>query len=251
MNEASTGEAGGVPEVVPERAAGLEAQAARDGTAEATVNEAAGGARGAEMDLLARQIDATRRGALDELGALEALVRERSQGAPDEAAAAVEYLTCTCAGVRCLVSLATLREVTQPVPAAVSLPFSPAWLVGIFPLRAEMVGLVDPAILLGRAANDGDGWDAEAGRSGALIAGDEQPLALLVRDIGSIVALAEADILTAEGTPAPAHGLPSHAIVGYAAAGERDEPLPIFDVAALAGDALAALLETRKGRARE
>ena len=65
-----------------------------------------------------------------------------------EPAAGTELLVFWCRGIPCALPLTALREVLPAVPSAVYLPFSPAWMLGIFPLRNELVGLVDPAPLL-------------------------------------------------------------------------------------------------------
>jgi len=66
------------------------------------------------------------------------------------------YLRFMCAGRQCAVPLSALREVLPAVPRTVYLPFSPGWLLGIFPLRNEMVGLVDPAAFLCRRDGSSD-----------------------------------------------------------------------------------------------
>lgn len=58
------------------------------------------------------------------------------------------FLFFRCAGADCAAPLAALREVLPQCPAALPLPHSPDWLLGIFALRAELVGLADPAPLL-------------------------------------------------------------------------------------------------------
>lgn len=65
-----------------------------------------------------------------------------------EPAAGTELLVFWCHGIPCALALTALREVLPAVPSVVYLPFSPAWMLGIFPLRNELVGLVDPAPLL-------------------------------------------------------------------------------------------------------
>src|SRR5271165_459536 len=70
-----------------------------------------------------------------------------------------EYLMFTCADIRCAVPLKSLREVRPSLPPVVSLPFSPDWLIGIFPLRTQLLALVDPApLLLGRATTQVSSW---------------------------------------------------------------------------------------------
>lgn len=65
-----------------------------------------------------------------------------------------EILLFSCGGISCALPLTSLREVLPEAPAPVYLPFSPPWMHGIFPLRNELVGLVDPApVLLGPAAS--------------------------------------------------------------------------------------------------
>ncbi len=85
--------------------------------------------------------------------ALEQLLQsaQSATGAP-EPRAGTEYLLFACADVPCAVPLTALREVLVSVPQTVALPHSPDWLLGIFPRRSEILGLVDPApMLLGRS----------------------------------------------------------------------------------------------------
>ena len=70
-----------------------------------------------------------------------------------------EYLLFACADVPCAVPLKALREVRPSLPQVVPLPFSPDWLIGIFPLRTQLLALVDPApLLLGRPADHVTSW---------------------------------------------------------------------------------------------
>jgi chemotaxis signal transduction protein len=55
-----------------------------------------------------------------------------------------QYLLFECGGTGCAVSLAELREVRNGIPRTIPLPGSPDWMLGIFPVRSEMLALVDP-----------------------------------------------------------------------------------------------------------
>src|SRR5215469_1076612 len=48
--------------------------------------------------------------------------------------------------------LQTLREALPHIPAFTLLPFSPPWLLGVFPLRTDLVTLLDPQPFLSDAA---------------------------------------------------------------------------------------------------
>src|SRR5215469_14863727 len=79
--------------------------------------------------------------------------------AGDDQPAGIEYLLFACADVPCAVALKALREVRPSLPQVVPLPFSPDWLIGIFPLRTQLIALVDPApLLLGRSADHAASW---------------------------------------------------------------------------------------------
>jgi len=78
---------------------------------------------------------------------------------PGELPGGTEYLLFACADVPCAVALKALREVRPSLPQVVPLPFSPDWLIGIFPLRTHLIALVDPApLLLGRSADHAASW---------------------------------------------------------------------------------------------
>lgn len=55
-----------------------------------------------------------------------------------------QYLLFECGGIDCTVPLAELREVRNGIPRTIPLPGSPDWMLGIFPVRSEMLALVDP-----------------------------------------------------------------------------------------------------------
>jgi chemotaxis signal transduction protein len=55
-----------------------------------------------------------------------------------------QYLLFECGGIDCAVPLAELREVRNAIPRTIPLPGSPDWMLGIFPVRSEMLALVDP-----------------------------------------------------------------------------------------------------------
>lgn len=168
-------------------------------------------AAGAVPEELAQLLAAARS---DVPGSLEHLLR-RVETAHDalERVSGVEYLLFVCADIACAVPLAMLREVLPSVPKTVPLPFSPDWMLGIFPLRSEMLGLVDPApLLLGsvdgaisssfipsvertgqRASPFGPGLSSRP----ALVVGDEtRSLAWAVSGVGDIAVVQEADLLT-------------------------------------------------------
>ncbi len=78
--------------------------------------------------------------------AMERLLQRIAQGADaSEGDTGSEYLLFACGEVPCAVALTDLREVLLTLPAVVAMPFSPPWLLGLFPLRTDLLGLVDPA----------------------------------------------------------------------------------------------------------
>jgi chemotaxis signal transduction protein len=97
-------------------------------------------------------------------------------------------LLFVCAGVPCAAPLAELREALPTLPRTTPLPFSPPWLLGLFPLRTEIIGLVDPVPMLtgagaGRAAteprpdpwNTARGWAADAQSALAAVGAQAEP----------------------------------------------------------------------------
>jgi chemotaxis signal transduction protein len=86
--------------------------------------------------------------------------------------------------------LRTLREALPVVPAFTPLPFSPPWLFGVFPLRTDLVTLIDPRLFLGEPVEEPapGGAATPLDHKQALLIGDSGWLmALLVDRIGDIV----------------------------------------------------------------
>lgn len=158
-----------------------------------------------------------------------------------------------------LVRLAELREALPSVPRHAALPFSPRWLWGIFPLRTDLVALVDPIPVLfygpdaaramdvthaTRPATTSDFGSPEAPR--ALVVGEgDHLLALLADRIGDICVVAEADQRLPDLTsPSGESPLPRYVAGAYAMAGLERDALALR-VALLADDIFAALEERR------
>lgn len=198
--------------------------------------------------------------------ALEALrARAENPAVPDEPepAAAAEHLLFLVGRMPCAVRLSALREVLVEVPHAVTLPDSPPWLLGVFPLHAEIVGLVDPLpVLTGRAssAHDAALAPAQARTPGvpparmALVAGEGECLvALLVDGIGQI-ALVRDEAVTPLATldAAAARALPfaPRYVAGMYAAAREETPYLVIALPALLEDMLCAL-ETEEARHHE
>lgn len=103
----------------------------------------------------------------------------------------VEHLLCAFHDVRCAIALHELREVQPAVPAVVALPFSPTWLVGMFPWRTELAGLIDPVpMLLAAAPSQRSSDQSPAALTATLIAGeDDRLLGLAVTRLGGVAAI--------------------------------------------------------------
>lgn len=201
-------------------------------------------------------------GHVGEVGALGDVTAQRNAMTPQPTDTPAEltgqqYLLFWLGAWPCLVRLAELREALPAVPRHVALPFSPRWLWGIFPLRTDIVALIDPLPMLtlgpeaARHASDtslaplastaGFGL-AEPPR--ALVVGeDEHQLALLVDRIGDIYVIRDDDrrplSLPAEPGAAP---LPQYVAEAYAVPGLDGEALALR-VSKLVEDALSALEE--------
>lgn len=126
------------------------------------------------------------------------------------------YLRFVCAGRECAVPLLALREVLPAVPQTVYLPFSPDWMLGIFPLRNEMLGLVDPVPFLTRhdaspafseasaphrvpenapPGRSGDGVANRRASATALVVGSEDRcLAWAVESVGDIALVQDGEL---------------------------------------------------------
>lgn len=116
-----------------------------------------------------------------------ALSADPTLASPAAVAAEPGYLLFRCAGVDCAVPLVALREVLPLCPSALPLPHSPEWLLGVFALRAELVGLADPAPLLFGTPGGRPGPQAYGA---ALLAGNnERVLAWAVESIGATAPL--------------------------------------------------------------
>jgi chemotaxis signal transduction protein len=113
-----------------------------------------------------------------------------------------EFLTFSCDGVACAAPLAAIREALNSIPVIASLPDSPAWFLGVFQLRAEILGAADIRTLLtayagvGGATSTDDTYPALTGRERAIVVGTgARSLALLVESIGDILTLQPHEIL--------------------------------------------------------
>jgi len=179
-----------------------------------------------------------------------------SAATPDEPAGQ-EYLLFWLGEWPCLVRLAELREALPVVPGHAALPFSPRWLWGIFPLRTDLVALVDPMPVLmhgpdaaramdvtraPRAASANDFGPVEALR--ALVIGEgDHLLALLVDRIGEICAVTEGDRRPGDLADQPGEVPLAQYVAGaYTVAGVERDALELR-IARLADDIFAALEE--------
>jgi chemotaxis signal transduction protein len=179
------------------------------------------------------------------------------------------YLLFTCADAHCAAPLTHFHEVLPALPTTVALPFSPPWMLGLFALHTELIGLVDPApflfdapemssisrarllngrtILPGSTTTNGQNWRLATPESGptALIVGTgERMLALAVGNVSDMAyvqpdaILAGVDKSTATGTALAARFL----------VGSFDHPAPdgsvryhVVDIETLLDTVLGAL----------
>lgn len=162
--------------------------------------------------------------------------------------APVDYLLFACAGVACAVRLSALREVLPSCPPAVRLPESPEWLLGVFALRAELFGLVDPAPLL----LPGAGATRALDPAGALLVGTgERTLAWLVTEVGAIATARDDEVLS-PGEPGEANGagatppIARPYLAGWLVASGSGRRHAVIEAEALLNDLLRAL-ERRAG----
>jgi chemotaxis signal transduction protein len=192
---------------------------------------------------------------------LRALERaEVGQTLATDPAEGEEHLLCWLGTTPYLVRLADLREVLPGLPPHVALPFSPQWLWGVFPLRADLVALVDPSptLLYGpeaarrmiHAASLPTAPASAVGRPEtprALVVGEgDHLLALVVDRIGDIYPLRPEDAGDADDQGRPATG-DAHALPAYVAGAYRitglERPALALRIAQVCDDIFAALQE--------
>jgi chemotaxis signal transduction protein len=196
-------------------------------------------------------------------GEMETLARALLPGTDGELAAetsaGAEYLLIVCAGVTCAVPLTDLREVLPAVPHSIYLPASPDWMLGIFPLRNEILGLVDPSPWLfpeaARAASastaDGTGPGTQGGHltpgrapATALVVGSgERSLAWAVQAVGDIVRAPEDALQMAHPAVPPALRVPERYLAGYYALADVEPLVVMLRAEVLLADLLSALEE--------
>jgi chemotaxis signal transduction protein len=108
-----------------------------------------------------------------------------------------QYLLFECGSIPCAVPLTELREVLKEMPRTIPLPSVPDWMVGLFPMRSEILALVDPLPALcggldaeGESARAGAVPRPTVGRGTTLIVGaGERSLALVVDNYGGTVTI--------------------------------------------------------------
>ena len=173
--------------------------------------------------------------------AMERLLSHIAQGTdPTEGRTGSEYLLFTCGHTPCAVPLTELREVLPSLPAAVPLPFSPPWLLGIFPLRTELVGLANPTpVLLG--ATRGPEPDAPRPTTAIVVGDADNPLALAVSSVGDIAVVQPEEIVRDPALDGPQVALPYAA--GHYLAPDGSRIYAIVHMPRLVADVLAALTE--------
>lgn len=193
-------------------------------------------------------------GAQDSVTAQDAV--EPVLAEPVEEPKGEQYLLFWLGEWPCLAPIAELREALPHVPRHVALPFSPRWLWGIFPLRTEIVALVDPIPMLTHgpdAARDADATRrAAAGPLGefgqmeplrALVVGEGDHLVALIADrIGEIRVVRAEDQRPLDQALGAAALLPQYLAVAYAVEG-LERPALALRVSRLVEDTLAALEE--------
>lgn len=193
----------------------------------------------------ASSVSAREEALLQELARIEAGIE------PEKVAAPVgdEHLLFWINDTPFVAPLNVLREALPVVPPHIALPFSPPWLWGIFPLRTELVALVDPwptltaGPLVAREAPSGPAslQSPHAEATKALIVGEgEQMLGLLVGRVGDICLLEPGDEREALAASPP---IAARYIAGAYAVAGVDGAVFALDVAALTDDIFEALKE--------
>jgi chemotaxis signal transduction protein len=173
--------------------------------------------------------------------AMEELLRRIAHGEqPGDGRAGTQYLLFRCGQTPCAVALTDLREVLPALPAAVAMPFSPSWLLGLFPLRAELLGLVDPAPLL--LSSNGQASYESGALAMALIAEHEGvPLGMAVAAVGDIAHVPPDEVVPI--TPDAVIAVARSYALGIYVSPRGGTPYTVVDLRRLMADLLAALSE--------
>lgn len=194
------------------------------------------------------------------LDALQVADRRAAEQQPGE-----DYLRFLCAGVPCAAPLRMLKEVLLTAPQPVFLPFSPRWMLGICPLRLELVGLVDPVPMLLGGLGDGpafmpaesstpafptlslDGSDHDS--LPALVLSDEgTTLACVVQAVGDVARITAQEIASSpERITAARLPFVDRYVAGIYAASPGDQPHVVLNIGQLLTDLVEALREKDGG----
>lgn len=156
-----------------------------------------------------------------------------------------EYLLVWLQSTPCLVLLNQLREVLPSIPQHIALPFSPQWMWGIFPLRTELVALVDPWPVLSGGSSSEPAADvrfhADEAMRALVIGENDHLLGLLVSQVGAIVVLDADDRI--EPGKAPAIDVAPQYVTGSFSLEGVERVALCLDVSRLANDILSAIEE--------
>jgi chemotaxis signal transduction protein len=159
---------------------------------------------------------------------------------PDEGRVGEQFLLFRCGQTPCAVALADLREVLPKLPAVVAIPYSPPWLLGLFPLRAELLGLVDPAPTLLSATGQAS-YEAAALSMALVVDHENTALGLAVAAVGDIAHVPSDELVPI--TPDAVTGVARPYALGVYVSPRGGTPYTVVDMRRLVADLLAALSE--------
>ena len=159
---------------------------------------------------------------------------------PDDSQVGAQYLLFRCGQTPCAVALTDLREVLPKLPAVVVMPYSPPWLLGLFPLRAELLGLADPAPLL-LSSNGQAAYEASALSMALVVEHDGVALGLAVAAVGDIAHVPSDELVPI--TPDAVTGVTRPYALGVYISPRGGTPYTVVDMRRLVADLLAALSE--------
>jgi chemotaxis signal transduction protein len=176
------------------------------------------------------------------------------------------YLQFICADIACAAPITHFREVLPTLPTTIALPFSPPWMLGLFALHTELIGLVDPAPLLFEApeliglsrsrAHNGQvivpgarkpattNWrlaTPESGPTALIIGSSEQMLALAVSAVGDLVYVRSDEVRDEPAVGASARIPAARFRAGTLARGDDQSALNIVKIDALLAELLDGL----------
>jgi chemotaxis signal transduction protein len=175
------------------------------------------------------------------------LAADIAQANPTAQVPADDYLECVLAHGRCLLPLATMREIVSPPYYFSRFPASPPWMVGIGAWRGETIAVIDlDAYLFQRPARA-----PHCVQDGILVVAqiNDLTLGLLVTDVGSVTTLDVEQVVSFEQVPTWYTHLQTEVVIGVKCDGggsrRPDSEALLLDMSVLVNDIVLHLKSDR------